>query len=78
MSAFIGLIGVVFLLSGFLNVAGITDVGLKFVSLTQIHTLPLLNTIPSGWAYMVVGLIIMGISGAMYGSRRSIYVNEAD
>jgi hypothetical protein len=77
MSALIGLIGIIFLLSGFLNVAKITDVGFNLVSLTQIHTLPLLNTIPSGWAYMIVGLIFLLIAGAMYRGRRVTYLNEA-
>lgn len=76
MGALIGLVGIVFLLSGFLDVAKITDIGLKFVSLTQIHTLPLLNSIPSGWSYMIVGLIIMAIGGAMHRSRRVTYINE--
>lgn len=76
MAGLIGLIGIGFLLSGFLDVAKVTDVGLKLVSLTQIHTLPLLNTIPSGWAYMLVGLIFMLIAGAIYGGRRVTYINN--
>lgn len=76
MATLIGLVGLVFLVSGFLDVAKVTDVALKFVSITQIHTLPLLNTIPSGWAYMIVGLIIMLIAGAMYGGRRVTYINN--
>jgi hypothetical protein len=77
MGALIGLVGIVFLLSGFLDIAKVTDVGLKFVSITQIHTLPLLNSIPSGWAYMIIGLIFMAIAGAMYGGRRVTYINES-
>ena len=76
MGALIGLVGIVFLLSGFLDIAKVTDIGLKFVSMTQIHTLPLLNSIPSGWSYMLVGLIFMGIGGAMHRSRRVTYINE--
>jgi len=76
MAALIGLVGIVFLLSGFLDVAKITDLGLKLVSLTQIQTLPLLNTIPSAWSYMIVGLIIMAIAGAMYGRRQVTYINN--
>ena len=76
MATLIGLVGLVFLVSGFLDVAKVTDVALKFVSLTQIHTLPLLNSIPSGWAYMLVGLIILLIAGAIYGGRRVTYVNN--
>jgi len=77
MAALIGLVGIAFLLSGFLDVAKVTDVGLKFVSITQIHTLPLLNAIPSGWSYMAVGLILMLISAAIYGgARRVTYVTE--
>jgi hypothetical protein len=76
MGAIIGLVGLVFLLAGFLDLAKVTDVGLKFVSMTQLHTLPLLNTIPSGWAYMLIGLIIMAIAAAMVGRRRVTYINE--
>jgi len=76
MGALIGLVGIVFLLSGFLDIAKVTDIGLNFVSITQIHTLPLLNSIPSGWAYMIVGLIIMVVAGAMYSRRRVTYINE--
>jgi len=76
MAGLFGLVGVIFLLSGFLDVAKVSDVGLNFVSITQIHTLPLLNTIPSGWAYMIVGLIIMLIAGAIYGGRRVTYINN--
>lgn len=76
MGAIIGLLGLVFFLSGFLDVTKLTDIGLKFVSLTQIHTLPLLNSIPSGWSYMILGVIIMAIAGAMYRSRRVTIINE--
>ena len=76
MGTIIGLIGIVFLLSGFLSVAKVTDVLLTFVSQTQIQTLPLLNTIPAGWCFMLVGLILMGIGGAFYSRRRSVVVNE--
>jgi len=76
MAAVIGFVGIVFLLSGFLGVANVTDVGLNFVSITQLHTLPLLNSIPSGWAYMIVGLIIMMIAGAMYRGRRVTYISN--
>lgn len=76
MAAVIGFVGLVFLLSGFLEIAKVTDVGLNFVSITQIHTLPLLNAIPSGWAYMIIGLIIMLIAGAMYRGRRVTYINN--
>jgi hypothetical protein len=76
MGAIVGLVGIFFLVSGFLGVAKLTDVGLKFVSLTQIHTLPLLNSIPSGWSYMIVGLIIMAIGGAIHSRRQVTYINE--
>lgn len=77
MGTLIGLVGIFFLLSGFLDIAKVTDIGLKFVSITQIHTLPLLNSIPSGWSYMIVGLVLMGIAGAMYRGRRVTYINES-
>jgi hypothetical protein len=47
MGTIVGLVGVVLFLSGFFAITKVTDIGLRFVSVTQIHTLPLLNSIPS-------------------------------
>ena len=69
MSALISIVGVVFLVSGLLSVANITNIGLDLVSLTKIHLLPFLNTYPSGWVYVVLGLILLAIAGGL--SRRS-------
>jgi len=68
MSTLFSLVGVVFLASGLLSIVNITDVGLDFISNTQIHQLPFLNTIPSGWVYVGLGLILLAIAGGI--SRR--------
>jgi hypothetical protein len=68
MSAIFSLVGVVFLVSGLLSIANITDVGLDFISNSQIHLLPFLNTFPGEWVYVGLGLILLAISGGI--SRR--------
>lgn len=68
MSALLSIAGLVFLISGLLSIAKISDVGLDFVSKTQIHALPFLVTFPRVWIYIVVGLILIGLAGAF--SRR--------
>ncbi len=68
MGAVLSLIGLVFLVSGLLSVAKISDVGLDLVSKTQIHTLPFLTTFPAVWVYIVLGLILLAIAGGI--SRR--------
>ncbi len=66
MEGLFGLLGLVFGLSGFLAVTRITDFALNLVKMTQIHTLPLLNMIHAGWAYLAVGVLCFVIAGAMY------------
>ena len=68
MSALISLVGLVFLISGLLSIANITNVGLNFISLTKIHLLPFLNTFPIAWVYVVLGLILIAIAAGI--SRR--------
>ena len=68
MSALFSLVGVVFLASGLLSIVNISDIGLDFVSNTQIHQLSFLNTFPSGWVYVSLGLIFLAIAGGI--SRR--------
>lgn len=68
MSALFGLIGLVFLTSGLLSIANISEVGLDLVSKTQIHTLPFLSTYPAVWVYIVLGVILLIIAGGL--SRR--------
>ncbi|MCJ7518405.1 MAG: hypothetical protein MUO42_01865 [Anaerolineaceae bacterium] len=68
MSALFGLIGLVFLISGLLSIANISEVGLDLVSKTQIHTLPFLSTYPAVWVYIVLGVILLIIAGGL--SRR--------
>jgi tryptophan-rich sensory protein len=68
MSALISLVGLVFVISGLLSIAKLTDAGLNFVSLSKIHLLPFLNTFPVVWVYIVLGLILIAIAAAI--SRR--------
>ena len=68
MSALISLVGLVFLVSGLLSIANISDIGLDLVSKTQIHLLPFLTTFPVVWVYIVLGLILLAIAGGL--SRR--------
>ena len=68
MSLLITLVGLVFVISGILSIAKLTDVGLYFISLSKIHLLPFLNTFPVVWVYIVLGLILIAIAAAI--SRR--------
>jgi hypothetical protein len=68
MSAIISLAGLVFLISGLLSIAKVTNVGLDLVSRTQIHTLPFLSTYPVVWVYIALGVVLLLIAGAL--SRR--------
>ena len=68
MSVIVFIAGLVFLISGLLSIANITNVGLNYLSLTKIHLLPFLNTFPSVWVYIVLGAILITIAGLI--SRR--------
>jgi uncharacterized membrane protein YkgB len=68
MSALFGIVGLVFLISGLLSIANISEIGLDLVSKTQIHTLPFLSTYPAVWVYIVLGVILLIIAGGL--SRR--------
>jgi len=67
MSAVLYLVGLVFLVSGLLSVAKISEVGLDLVSKTQIHTLPFLVNYPAVWIYIVLGLILIVIGRGVRG-----------
>ena len=62
------LVGGLFFLSGLLSIAGVTEMGLDFISKSKIHELPFLNTFISSWVYLVIGLIILAIAVGL--SRR--------
>jgi len=62
MVTIIFLIGIVFFLSGLLSVAGVTEIGLDFISKSKIHELPFLNTFQSNWVYLVIGLAVLAIA----------------
>ena len=65
MSAILSLIGLVFLVSGLLSVAKVSEVGLDLVSKTQIHALPFLVTYPAVWVYVVLGLVLLAIAAGI-------------
>jgi uncharacterized membrane protein YkgB len=67
MSAILSLVGLVFLVSGLLSVAKVTEIGLDLVSKTQIHTLPFLATYPAVWVYVVLGLVLLAIAAGLRG-----------
>ena len=54
--------GLLLFLSGLLSVAGVTEIGLDFISKSKIHELPFLNTFQSNWVYLVLGLIVLAIA----------------
>lgn len=68
MSYLLFLLGMVFLVSGLLSLAKISEVGLDFVSMTKIHELPFLVTFSEVWIYIVLGIILIVIAGGF--SRR--------
>lgn len=65
MSAILSLIGLVFLVSGLLSVAKFSEIGMDFVSKTQIHTLPFLATYPAVWIYVGVGVVLLAIAAGI-------------
>lgn len=68
MAAVFSFLGLGFVISGLLSLAKVTDVGLDFISLTKIHTLPFLVTFPVVWVYIVLGIILLAVAGLI--SRR--------
>lgn len=62
MVTIIFLIGIGFFLSGLLSIAGVTEIGLDFISKSKIHELPFLNTFQSNWVYLVIGLVVLAIA----------------
>ena len=70
MSIIIGLLGLAFSLAGFLSLVKLSDYALNLALMTQIHTLPLLNTFSPNWVYLALGVVLLLIAGAMQGGRR--------
>ena len=62
MVTIIFLIGLLLFLSGLLSIAGLTEIGLDFVSKSKIHELPFLDTFLSNWVYLVIGLAVLAIA----------------
>jgi len=65
MVTIIFILGLAFLLSGILAMANITQVGLTYAGMIRLHTLPYLNTLPSSWVYIGLGLLLVVISFAL-------------
>jgi len=70
MSMILVIIGFAFLFSGFLSLAGLTDVGLHYVTITQLHTLPYLDQYPVSWVYTGAGALLLLIAYVIGRSRR--------
>lgn len=68
MGAILLLAGLAFFFSGLLSILSVTDVGLTYVRMTQIHQLPFLNTFPVVWVYLVLGVLLIALGGGL--SRR--------
>lgn len=68
MGTLLFVVGLAFLISGLLSYFKITEVGLTYVSMTQIHLLPFLATFEPVWIYIVLGILLIAIAGGL--SRR--------
>lgn len=68
MSTLLFVVGLAFLVSGLLSYFKITEVGLTYVSMTQIHLLPFLAAFQPVWIYIVLGILLIAIAGGL--SRR--------
>jgi hypothetical protein len=56
------IVGLIFFLSGLLSVAGVTEIGLDFISKSKIYELPFLVQFQSNWVFLVIGLVILAIA----------------
>jgi len=62
MVTIIYIVGLLLFLSGLLSVAGVTEIGLDFISKSKIHELPFLNAFLSNWVYLVIGLAVLAVA----------------
>ena len=62
MVTIIFIIGIVFFLSGLLSIAGVTEIGVDFLSKSKIQELPFLNSFLSNWVFLVIGLVVLAIA----------------
>lgn len=62
MVTIIFIIGIVFFLSGLLSIANVTEIGVDFLSKSQIQELPFLNTFLSNWVFLAIGLIVLALA----------------
>jgi hypothetical protein len=69
MSMLLLLVGLVFFISGLLSLFNFTEVGLTYISMTQIHKLPFLNTFQIVWVYILLGFLLIALSRALPRNR---------
>lgn len=65
MSIILFILGLVTLIAGLLSIAKITSVGVKYLELSRIHTLPYVSQLPSAWVYVILGLLLLVIAYAI-------------
>lgn len=60
------ILALIFGISGGLALLQVSNVPLDFLTITQLHRLPLLNTIPVPWAYVSIGIIFALLAFLFY------------
>lgn len=63
------IIGFAFVLSGFMSIAGISELGMEYARYTQIHSLTFLQNYPDTWVYIGVGILLIFLSFALVRRR---------
>lgn len=69
MSMIFLIIGFAFLFAGFMSLSGLTDEGLYYVGISQLHTLPFLNQYPASWVYTGAGVVILVLAYSSWRGR---------
>ena len=70
MSMILMIIGFTFFFAGFLSLIGVTDFGLQYVTIFQLHNLPFLRDYPVVLVYTVAGALLMVIAFALSPVRK--------
>lgn len=70
MSLIFLIVGFAFVFAGFLSLTGLTDVGMDYVTFTQLHTLPYLNEFPASWVYTGAGIILLLLAYTIGSGRK--------
>jgi hypothetical protein len=71
MSLLISIIGFGFFFAGFFSLAGLTNFGLYYAALTQLHTLPVLRNFSPALDYTLYGLLLLIIAPVFKSGRNS-------